>query len=355
VRKTSFIIEREISKPQDFMEHLNKYKVHYKEFEKIEGEHDGSSPKSFVLLDDSLSGTKILETQRTMQDSRYFSYLFHEIQSNPNTSLVTYLNSTIKEGVFPRYVSCLAKNCIFDQNKRDTIDDGRNASEIIGSRIAEMLGVPTSYCVGVPAEDGTVGTVLSVDFLAYGETFDDILSMSEGKSNLESSDYAYKWEDSIRDALKKKYLTGLDSDSLYRLERCDLPLTMLFRKGGLFKDADMASYNVGIVMKGDEFRLAPNFDMECLLTTMKISPNYYEVDYGAMRDVVSHSASRSPNMLRDFVARVNETMVDGSLPGVIEEYYPNKKVARNIVENLRTTVLALNQTASKYITFEKER
>lgn len=355
MKKTSYIVEREVPKPSEFMEYLRQHRVQFKEFTKIEGEHDGSSPKSFLLLDDSMSKRDIPSTIRTMQDSRYMGHLVDEIKNNPDTSLVTYLNDAIRNGVFPRYIACLAKNCIYDKDKRDTIDDGRNASEVIGSRLAEMLRVPTVYTIGVPAIDGSVGSVLSVDFLKYGESFEDILALSGDKITLEADDSVEKWITSIRKALRKKYPLGIDKESLRQLEDRDLPLTLLFRKGGMCKDADLYSYNVGIVFFGRKFRLAPNFDMECLFTTMKCSPEYYSVDKGAMRDVVSYCAEHCPDILEDFVGRVNANMKSGDIPALIESYYPNNKARRNILENLRTTVVRLNIEADKYLSKGKER
>ena len=349
MKKTSFIVEREIPKRSEFMEYLKQNKVNFKEFNSIEGEHDGSSPKSFLLLDDSVSKRDIPSTVRTMQDSRYIAHLFDEIHNNPDTSLVTYLNDAIRNGVFPRYVSCLAKNCASDKDKRDTIDDGRNASEVIGSRIAETLRVPTVFTIGIPAIDGSIGSVLSVDFLKYGEQFEDVLALSGNKITAEVGDTVEQWKTAIRKALKKKYPLGIDKESLSQLEERDLPHMLLFRKGGLFKDADLYSYNVGIVYNGRKFKLAPNFDMECLLTTMKCSPEYYSVDRGAMRDIVSYCAGHCPDILEDFVHRVNANMSNGSIPSVIEGLYPNKKVTRNILDNLRTTVVRLNLEANKHL------
>ena len=355
MRKNSFIVEREIPKPSEFMEYLSKQNVKFKEFTSIEGEYEGSSPKSFVLLDDSLSQKDIPSTVRTMQDSKYFAHLFDEVKNNPDTSIVTYLNDAIRDGVFPRYVSCLAKNCVINGPKRNTIDDGRNASEVIGSRIAEMLGVPTVYTVGVPAKDGTLGAVMSVDFLKHGETFDDILSMSKEKATFEYSDSVDKWIIAIRKALKKKYPLGIDRESLHTLETRDLPRMLLYKKGGLFKDVDFNTYNVGIIMNGRKFKLAPSFDMECLLSTMKCSPGYYSVDKGGMKDIVSYCARVCPDILEDFVARTNSHMADGSIPAVIEELYPDKRIKQNIVDNLRTTAVALDSIASKYMYNSKER
>ena len=349
MKKTSFIVEREIPKPSQFMEYLKQNKVKFKEFTSIEGEHDGSSPKSFLLLDDSLSKRDIPSTVRTMQDSRYMAHLFDEVLNNPDTSLVTYLNDAIRNGVFPRYVSCLAKNCIFDKTKRDTIDDGRNASEVIGSRIAEVLRVPTVYTIGIPAIDGSIGSVVSVDFLKYGEQFEDILELSGNKISAEMGDTVEQWKKTFRKALRKKYPLGIDRECLRQLEERDLPQTLLFRNGGAFKDADLYSYNIGIVSSGRKFKLAPNFDMECLLTSMKCSPEYYSVDKGAMRDVVSYCAEHCPDILEDFVHRLNTNMGNGTIPSIIEGLYPNKKVTRNILDNLRTTVVSLNLEANKYL------
>lgn len=355
MKKTSFIVERENPKPSEFMDYLRQHNVKFKEFTSIEGEHDGSSPKSFVLLDDSMSRRDILSTTRTMQDSRYIAHLFDEVKNNPDTSLVTYLNDAIKNGVFPRYVSCLAKNCIYDKEKRTTIDDGRNASEVIGSRVAEMLRVPTVFTFGIPAIDGSIGSVMSVDFLKYGETFEDVLELSNNKTLVEAGDTVETWKNAIRKALKKKYPFGIDKESLTQLEERDLPQMMLYRKGGLFKDADFYPYNVGIVFKGKKFKLAPNFDMECLLTTMKCSPEYYSVDRGAMRDIVSYCAKHCPDILEDFVSRLNTNMHNGEIPSVIEALYPNNKARRNILNNLRTTVVRLNLEANKYLNKEIER
>ena len=355
MRKTSFIVEREKPGPDEFMEYLKKHNVKFKEFSKIEGEHDGSSPKSFVLLDDSVSKKEMISTTRTMRDSRYMTHLYDEIHNNPDTSLVTYLNDAIKNGVFPRYISCLAKNCIFDKVKRTTVDDGRNASEVIGSRIAEMLRVPTVYTIGIPAIDGSIGSVLSVDFLQYGETFEDVLELSGNKAMVEAGDTVEAWKNAIKKALKKKYPFGIDKESWEQLENRDLPHMLLYRKGGLFKDADCYTYNVGVVFKGRKFKLAPSFDMECLLTSMKCSPEYYSVDKGAMRDVVSYSAKHCPDILEDFIDRVNKNMANGNIPAVIESLYPNTKARRNILENLRTTVVRLNMESNKYLDRGKER
>ena len=337
------------------MEYLRQHNVKFKEFTNIEGEHDGSSPKSFVLLDDSISKRDIPSTVRTMKDSRYIAHLFDEIKNNPDSSLVTYLNDAIRSGVFPRYVSCLAKNCVFDKTKRTTIDDGRNASEVIGSRVAEMLRVPTVYTIGIPAIDGSIGSVLSVDFLKYGETFEDVLTLSKDRVTAEAGDSIEVWKSAIRKALKKKYPFGIDKESLKQLEERDLPQMLLFRKGGLFKDADFYPYNVGVVFNGKKFKLAPNFDMECLLTSMKCSPDYYSVDKGAMRNIVSYCAEHCPDILENFVGDVNRNMINGNIPSVIETLYPNNVARRHILANLRTTVVRLNMESNKYLDRGKER
>lgn len=343
----------------DCIRFLKNHNIKYKKYDVNDEYVEGHNPKAFLRIDDSSDEKKSDESNRTMQDSKLFRHLFDEVKNNPNTSLCTYLNDVIKNGDYPRYVSCMAKNGAEESARwkgvPQTADNGSNASEIIGSRIAEMLEVPTQYSVPVMADDGTVGTILSVDFVSYGEEFDDILSMNRDESYVEMHNATKKWIKAIRSALVAQYPDGIDRESLERLEKVDLPKLLLFRKGGLFADDDFNAYNIGILMKGDKFRLAPSFDMECLLGRLAISPKYYSPNKGIMKDVVSYYGENSPEVLGDFIDKVKEHISDGSMARVIKEYYPNKRIAKNIVANLETNAEMLTMLSLKYTYPVKDR
>lgn len=337
------------------MDYLHMRDIKYKEFDD-EKKLDGHTSKSFLQIDDSIEDK---QGKRTMQDSKLFKHLFEELRNNPNTSLCTYLNDMVRNGQLPRYVSCMAKSGV-DESERwkdvpQTADNGSNASEIIGSRIAEMLGVPTQYSLPVMADDGTVGTVLSVNFVSEGEEFNDILSMNQDEAYAEMHNATKKWIKAIRSALISQYPNGIDRESLERLEKVDLPRLLLFRKGGLFADDDFNTYNIGILMKGDKFRLAPAFDMECLLGRLAMSPDYYRPNKGIMKDVVSYCGENCPEVLGDFVDKVKEHISDGSMARVIKEYYPNKRLAKIIVNNLETNAEMLTMLSLKYTYPIKDR
>lgn len=102
-------------------------------------------------------------------DGKLFEPLYDELRKNPDSSYDTYLNELIIQNpdYIPTRVSAMFKTVI------DGIghNDGANR-EILASRIANFMGVPTVYNCAFDTPSN--GTILSVDYMRYGEHILDL-------------------------------------------------------------------------------------------------------------------------------------------------------------------------------------
>ena len=107
-------------------------------------------------------------------DGKVFEPLYRELRNNPNSSYDTYINKLIVENpnYIPSRVSAMRKTVVdFQENKTGA------SREILASRIANFMGVPTVYNCSI--DNPSNGTFLSVDYMKYGEQILDLYDTIE--------------------------------------------------------------------------------------------------------------------------------------------------------------------------------
>ena len=220
--------------------------------------------------------SEILEGRREKKfvrvDADVFSDMIDEIRNNPSCSYVTYLDELIKdEGVTPSYISVLMKHIHNDEYH--FVDN-----EILSSRIANALGVPTVYNAKFQSDDENF--LLSVDFLKFGSKIINIddwrneLSETIGlhRDNSKFVSEVLEMEEIIRlhNAMAKNNQWKVDKN--FRSEYLKYYLTRNFVLG----DLDGYSRNVCFVVdKDNNLSIGPQFDMEFSFGV--VSKNVYDI------------------------------------------------------------------------------
>lgn len=229
--------------------------------------YDDAQPRIHSEILEGRRGKKFVRV-----DADFFGDMIDEIRNNPNCSYVTYLNDLIKlDGLTPSYISVLMKHIHNDEYH--FVDN-----EILSSRIANALGVPTVYNAKFQSDDENF--LLSVDFLKYGSKIINIddwrneLSETIGlhRDNSKFVSEVLEMEEIIHlhNAMAKNNQWKVDKN--FRSEYLKHYLTRNFVLG----DLDGYSGNVCFVVdKDNNLSIGPQFDTE--FTFSAVSKNVYDI------------------------------------------------------------------------------
>ena len=277
---------------------------------------DGKCYKYFIRMNDnknkyhtelmSAIEDNILQKQdtplpkKTIEDSVIFSELWQN-KINGNSSYVTYCDELLDgrngEYYIPNYVSCLVKSN----------DVMANYKECLGSRLSNLMGIPTVFNTmqAMVISDGEARSLgfetdnlklISVDFIPSGYEFESFEHLDLGinpdnslESNLKIA--SSMWYYYIGRSLGVK----LDRQQVQTFEK-DLCLQYLFRRG-LCHEGDYRARNVGVLYSSElqKFYLAPNFDMEYLLSG----------SCPTLKQDMMYINSRFPGLVDSFISRLN--------------------------------------------------
>lgn len=323
----------------------------------------GSSGMFFVRIDD---GDAHKNGNKQVCDSAYLKPLFEEIMNNPNCAYKTIYNDLVKKDKYiPRYVSTLIKDC-----HAQTVGI---KSEIFGSRVANLLHIPTNYAFGIEyknripkinifSEEEKYFALGSVDYLPFGhniELFYEIDNWTKAtngqlfdKNNkpitfehvkgTRPKDEASldKWIPYIKDCLHNRYPNGIDRDS-YNNFMHDFVRSYLFRVT-LFRDTDFAHYNSGIISSPDsnKFEMMPNTDMEGILRGMNyMGTRSYEAGIKAnIRKAINYCRRNCPEILEEFVYDLERAHKEGKIEAVLSELYPKTNNTKALFENVNRDI-----------------
>lgn len=299
----------------------------------------GSSIKFFARIDDSKYGYHDYSTPRKMYDSRYFRPFFSEVKHNPNCSYKSIYNSLIKDGVLPRYISALVKDC---HNNSDRVK-----GEIFGSRAANLLRIPTCYCLGIMDTENPkvlfselIGrdyfAVASVDYIEPGHTIEEFCEMRFEDRYFGCNDSLETWLNYADRCLKQRYPDGIDEES-YAQFRKDFVKTYLFRVA-LFPDTDFAVYNGGIVSENgtNKFAMMPNTDMEGILEKMLYygTKSYVRPMRSRTRKTINYCRKYFPEVLDEFMTDLAAGHKKNLFTKAIEDLYPRGRNNQALYDNI---------------------
>lgn len=300
---------------------LKEFALNLKKFDKDKANMDGTSAKIFTRLDDSCARGE----RKTICDSKYFGDLITELRNNPDCSYRTIYNDLIsKENYIPRYFSVLLKDCHNDSSKVK--------AELFGSRLANLLGVPTAYYIGIkdntPKSERMPGEIIddyfavaSVDFVPYNHTMETFKDLTVGRKYQRIFENVGQWIGFIEDTLSTRFDGNVDKSSLKILEE-DFIKSYLFRVA-LFPDYDFAVYNMGAVIDNDtnKFFLTPNFDMEAMMFEHLYQPYgmHYMPNKSKIKKTIKYCNEKFPDVISDFMNKLENSYLSGEIERVAKE------------------------------------
>lgn len=264
-------------------------------------------------------------------DSEIFFQMFDEIKFNPNCSYVTYLNDFIRndydgEDMPISTISCFKK------------DADHNEIEETVSRLANVLGLPTTYVVNVPGDSvderkkkwndffanckvgDTIkineGYILSVDFIGSNEHFDtlDIYSGHRGYPSFDilcdKYDDLRTWYAKIVLAREDQFINPITKAPLTSDVRLNLFkefIPQYFFRRYIVKDRDLRSENVGIIYNSQtgEYKLAPIFDTEYSFNNY--NKETFEKTLANLQNEMNFAFRIDPYVMNNFVTKVWDT------------------------------------------------
>ena len=230
-------------------------------------EYDDTQPRIQSEILEGRRGKKFVRV-----DADIFADMIDEIRNNPSCSYVTYLDELIKlDGLTPSYISVLMKHIHNDEYH--FVDN-----EILSSRIANALGVPTVYNAKFQSDDENF--LLSVDFLKYGSK---IINIDDWRNELSETIGLHRDNSKfVSEILEMEEIIHLHNamaknnqwivDKSFRSEYLKHYLTRNFVLG----DLDGYPRNVCFVVdKDNNLSIGPQFDTE--FTFSPVSKNVYDI------------------------------------------------------------------------------
>lgn len=336
----------------------------YSSLEPTDGNRiSASSGLFFVRVDD---GKPSKNGRKQVCDSIYLKPLFDDIQNNPKCSYITIYNDLVKrDNYIPRFVSTLVKDC-----HAQTVGI---KSEIFGSRVANILHIPTNYAFGIEYKDKITKENIfgekekyfalgSVDYIPVdhnielfyendnwtkamkGELFDKnnkpITFEHVRGARPKDEDPLDKWIPYINDCLHNRYPDGVDKSS-YNKFMHDFIRSYLFRVT-LFRDTDFAHYNSGIITQNgsNKFEMMPNTDMEGILRGMNyIGTNSYEAGIRSkIRKAINYCRKNCPEILDGFIRDLDVAHGKGKIEAVLNDLYPKSNSTKALYYNVNKDI-----------------
>lgn len=203
-------------------------------------------------------------------------------------------------------------------------------AEIIGSRIAELLGLKTAYVapVGDPKDEKDLKSYISVDFLQGQE----ILSTLSDYTNLNYLNSAYgirRWMPIVSSVIQREIPDEVEDKQEIANQFIADFINLFVIKGLILADRDFRPYNVGIVHNSGEldYRISPAFDYELCLIPWGTFPR--DIDEATPIDGVSSTIKYLnkyyPQVLDDIVARLRQDGLEDRIKKIIDEYAPDSR------------------------------
>ena len=290
----------------------------------------GHLAKTFYWVDDKKDGV-VEGSARSIDDSMFFSELYQALLDE-NCSYQTYLNDSIVSDTpadrhYPQKVSCLVKNIS---------DDTSCFSEVAGSRLGNLLGVPTVFNVAVgknPEINDTSDIYQYFENKFYTPTYDYLLSIdfvpwkhrTIGFDEMDIYINKYREFEEIEHKidvklpkLAKDFRFKIDEDSLRKFKE-DFVRLYLFRNL-LCGDQDFEEQNVITLIDGNgNIRLGPSFDMEFLF---RENNSQHRINY-ATSDM-EYLCKHYPHIVDGFMTKLNAVNESGQILEILEITKPSE-------------------------------
>ena len=301
--------------------------------------------KKTALMD--YLGSKDLP-QKTMKDSMVFSDLFLSLQED-NSFYFTYLGDSLSngDGYIPHYVSCLEKDCYFEEAYR----------ECVGSRLANLFGVDVVYntCQDMVLHKhfrmGNVPMVTLNDSKIYDNRYFPIYSVDCIPQGYEFETFNYFTAVDLvgvnsmsRISEKLGYLLEKFSESkkidisekCYREIECEL-LKQVFIKKHIFHDGDLENRNFGFLFNKDtgDVRIAPMHDMEFIFNYAY--EDKFKYKKGVFKQDIEFFHKKYPKEFQALMQNMNSAMKSGAIDDLIENTFDNEKYFQIIGKALQVT------------------
>ena len=304
----------------DFDKNLNgeKYLVGYV---------SGHTKKDFVRINDCADAfKKDIEDKfiwkKTIKDSKYLGELFESMRQD-NCSYVTYFDDLIKgksedDVYYPNYVSCLAK--VY------AAYDPICACEVIGSRLANAMGIRTVYNFVSPKKNTfLIAGVFDYPIDSYMFSV-DYMKPDYQIVSFESLGIEFNSRDIIADNLDKLHISLrnfarnngrlISIDDIENIKR-NFCIEYLFKRI-LCGDADFYGRNVDIMFntKTGKFELAPSHDYEYIFDEEEEYPTI-----GSIRDSFIQIDREFPGLVDEFYKKVMTLNENGVFSKVFDQKY----------------------------------
>lgn len=248
-------------------------------------EYDDTSPK---YPNQILNGIHAKKFYRC--DSALFDQMFDEIRNNPNCSYKTYLNDLIKQekDYIPERVSAMLKiTSDVYSHSNDIIDNFASEKEVLSSRIANFLGVPTVYNKKIRFRDSA--GILSVDFLKSDEKildFDDDINMIESELDMDRPGLFDNMN--LEQTMARLNSVLFYYEKMYNFDHQQILkdiLTQYFVKTYVLDDRDFGYHNVGVTCdKNNCIQVLPMFDYEMTFSNSNNNNIYEDFRYATCLD-----------------------------------------------------------------------
>ncbi|MBQ7351563.1 MAG: hypothetical protein IJW59_01665 [Clostridia bacterium] len=276
-------------------------------------QYSGASLKRFARVDDNtpefqkqIKKNKNFWSEKQIKDSYFFAELFNQLKSG-KSSYKTYFNELIDPqytdtAYYPRSVNCLIKYTepIFAY------------SEIVGSRLANELGIDTVYNEEVVGSFDSQKAIMSVDFVPKDMNIDSLIMLGIDFSEDDDLERCLDLLDKhLPLILIDECISVPDQSQAIAKFKEDFVRQYLFRN--LFcDDMDFDSKNIGMMYNKDSFCVAPSFDMEMMFEG-KLGGFY--IDF-VLRNV-SFVRRAYPQIWNEFISRLEKTLNSGRIEEIM--------------------------------------
>ncbi|MBE5734826.1 MAG: hypothetical protein E7361_00010 [Clostridiales bacterium] len=293
-----------------------------------------------------------------MCDSLAFGELITELQSDPNSSYVTYNSDIIKEGITPKYISALMyykPNTSFTNEsavKKMLTKTNPIISEVLSSRILNFMDIPTVYNTFALLEENkdeelSTGNkaginVLSVDFIGKNERFMSTSDIIE--DSLWSLPGLLPILENNNKVIKYYYLVTQSPEKIDRATELATNHTIdnYLTHSLLLKNTDYMTDNYGWIINDATLDIhpAPAYDLEF---TLEDKLDVYSIN----RNDIEYIKEHYPKRLDQFIDKCNQLIATNDkgvspLDNMISSLAIDEKLATNYRDIIHHNIAIIN-------------
>lgn len=264
----------------------------------------------------------------------YLEDMFNEIRNNPDTNYVTCVDDVIKDpSVTLNEFGKTSVSVIYKTPRNFYVDYAKN--EILGSRIAEAMGIKSEYVVPVKRNK-----YMAVDFLSGDDLFETFSEFIDVKH---LNAYVFNAGDScvrpwVECLIYSAYSKMPTKNKLHKIMDIEPLLVdamkIYFFKKYIVHDADFCVQNLGVVYSPGykNLRIAPAYDFE-----QSLMPGIRtEQGFGLIEDI-EYLAKSFPHVLGKVVQELNLNVIKkDKIKSILQQHEPyedKQKEYFNLINN----------------------